>query len=339
MFRMTSASILALASVGLATAGQIQIGGTNGLTSSYILSGCSGVGGCVAGTKGTGSEKNYDNVLFSGAVNGATAPVPYSGYSTSSANTGTITDAGDGVTFSMINDGTTGGASNNFWSLPQSGNPTMVIPIGVFGVSSVWTMINTELAYAATFPSRDVTLTFNFGTTANAATTQAVQIKLTNSNASSTPNGQIQNSVDCSPASVACGGVSAPASGPTVSSTTIPNTAAGGSGSALVDTNLVYSSAYTSASGSYAGSSGSVVLDDQGFIFGTNISLSALGIGDNPLNTYLVSISMKESGTVSGSSIALSAITVDTVPEPAAVLLFLTGLGMIGIARFRRGKA
>src|SRR5271157_1496701 len=63
MFRITAGSLLALASVGVAGAGQIQIGGANGLTSSYIATGCSGTPPCVAGSLGSlssATEGSYD---------------------------------------------------------------------------------------------------------------------------------------------------------------------------------------------------------------------------------------------------------------------------------------
>jgi hypothetical protein len=108
----------------------------------------------------------------------------------------------------------------------------------------------------------------------------------------------------------------------------------------IVQTDQLFSYAYTSALGSYSGStSGNVVLDDQGFFFNSGISLSTLGAGFNPLNTYLVSIQIKEPSVTSGSGLALSAITVDTVPEPATVFMLVTGLGVFGLVRLRRSKA
>ncbi|MDP9053676.1 MAG: hypothetical protein M3N93_05155, partial [Acidobacteriota bacterium] len=180
----------------LANAGQIQLGGVNGLTNSYITSGCAG-SSCVAGSTATAIEQNYDNVLFSGALNTSTSPKPYSTYSTSTANAGTIVDSTNGVTFSMINDGTSEGGSNNVWTLAQASGtlPTMTIPVGVFGVTDVYTMINTELASAAS-ANRDVTLFFNFGTTSNASTVQTVTVKLANSNNSTTAGGEVRNAVD-----------------------------------------------------------------------------------------------------------------------------------------------
>ena len=70
---------------GSAIAGQIQIGGVNGLTSSYITGGCStNVAGqtCISGSTGAFVEQNYDARLFTGATLGGAAPTPYTGYST-----------------------------------------------------------------------------------------------------------------------------------------------------------------------------------------------------------------------------------------------------------------
>ena len=102
-------------------------------------------------------------------------------------------------------------------------------------------------------------------------------------------------------------------------------------------TNDLYTSAYNSATGAYAGGTGSVDLDDQGFLF-NNVSLNSLGAGLNNTNTFLVSIGIKESaGTeTTNAELGLSGITVVTTPEPSTVMLFLGGFGAIGLARLRR---
>jgi hypothetical protein len=338
MFRIATSSILVLTSVGVACAGQIQIGGTNGLTSSYISSGCSGTPPCVAGSLGTlsaATEGSYDAVLFSGAHNGATTPTP---------PTGTVTDTTNFVTFSLINDG----AGNNVWSLPDVVDPnpnTMTVPVGVFGVTDVYTMINDELASggltAANSPYRDLTLVFNFGTTSNATTTESVLVKPINSGNSPTASasGEVRNAVNCTTPPTSCGVVASPASGPLATTSSVATFVNGTPSSAIgVQTNNLYSFDYTSASGSYANSpGGTVFLDDQGFLLG-DISLAALGAGDTNLNTYLVSVQIREVGVTAapGEAVGLSAITVLTTPEPSAALLFLAGLGAIGLARCRR---
>jgi hypothetical protein len=340
--------MLVLVPAGIVSAGQIQLGGTSGLTSAYITSGCSG-SSCVAGSLGTlspATEQNYDTVLFSGASNGGVAPTPYSTYNQTAPAAGTITDTTNNVTFSMVNDGTTGGQSNNYWSLPDASGHTqnvMTIPVGVFGVTDAWTMINDALARS--FPRQDLSVVFNFGTSSNSGTTESVLIRTVNSNDSSTDAGQVRNAVDCVNPAQTCGGVTSPASGPLSPSGT-PDERLNGvlqaTPTVTVATNNLYSFDYASATGAYAGSTGSVNLDDQGFFF-NDISLAALGAGDTNLNTYLVSIQIKEVGTaaLAGEAVGLSAITLDTAsgsstPEPSAWLLFGVGLGAIGLTRYRR---
>jgi hypothetical protein len=92
--------------------------------------------------------------------------------------------------------------------------------------------------------------------------------------------------------------------------------------------------AYTSIGlGSYSGTSGSLSLYSQDFQLGSLVAPSA--------GEYLVSIQLQERVGVSPfSQTALSAITIDAaaspVPEPSTVFLLMTGLGAIGLARFRR---
>jgi len=328
MFRFTNLAILGLGSVLAANAGQIQIGGVNGLTSSTVNAG--------VGSAGAYTEQNYDTVLFSGATESSVAPTPYTGYNTGSG--GTLTDSTNHVTFSMINQ--TGNAADNFWGGTQSGcsaacvTPTITVPIGLFDVTDVWTMINTELALASA-TVRDSSVVFYFGTSANEAlaSDDKVTVKLFDSLASgSAQSGETQNGVVCSSS---CG---SPAfdGGPTLPGPTVIS-------GLNVLTGNVYTSAYNNALGAYGNSSsGNVVLDDQGFLF-NNLALTGAFAGDTNLNTYLVAVQVVESGGGNGVSTALSAITVDTAagststtPEPATVLLFLTGLGAIGLARFRR---
>jgi hypothetical protein len=104
----------------------------------------------------------------------------------------------------------------------------------------------------------------------------------------------------------------------------------------VVTNDLMVPFTYTSASGAYASSpGGQVFLNDQGFVLG-DISLADLGVGDTNLNTYLVSVQIREVGVTAaaGEAVGLSAITVLTTPEPSTVLLFLAGLGAIGLARY-----
>lgn len=344
--RITVISALGLASAMIVSAGQIQVGGVNGLTTGGgSVASCSG--GCT-------DQNNYDEVLFNGLTNGVTAPQPYSSYSTTTANAGTITDTSanatgadgaGGVKFAMINDGTNTNdcdfscvQSNNYWSLAgYSSNQTIKVIVGQYGVTDVWTMINTITAAAQTAGDRSVNVTLDFGPTASGAITDAVLIKLVNSNdVGSNPNGQSQNAIDCS--SDPCNGIATPASGFTISSATItPITMAGNPGPSTYNPITVVSDNLFNYAYSSSGN-GTLVLTDQGFLLGT---LVLPNVGTN-LNTYLENIKIQEQ-TGSGfpsEALALSAITVDTAaPEPSTVIMFLTGLGAIGLTRFRRSKS
>jgi hypothetical protein len=232
----------------------------------------------------------------------------------------------------MIDNGVTAGASNNFWQLPATSNPVMLIPVGVYGVTDVWTMINTELADSGAL-TRDAIVTFNFGTTSNATTVSSVTVKLNNSSPATA--GQDENAVNCGSPSAACGGLANPSSGALNSSTTISGV--------TVDTDTIYSFGFTGAGGAYSNATvGNVVLDDQGFIF-NGIALTGALAGYNNVDSYLVSIQIQESakaGTPGSDDVALSAITLDTAtPEPSTVLMLLTGLGAIGFFGLRRRRA
>jgi len=339
MYRITSFAVVGLCSVMAASAGQIQIGGVNGLSNAYITApntiagqnttGCAGGGTCVNGSDAAYSEQNYDTVLFAGATNSGTPPTPYSTYNQTTGEQGTLTDTVNNIQFSMINDGA-GSSSNNFWQgtqacSPGCANPTITIPIGVFGATDVWTMLNTELSNAGAINT--TAITFTFGTQASGGTTQAVTIKLSESGSNTTPTGEMRNAVDCVPPS-GCTTASGPMlAGPTVIS-----------GISVLTGNL-YTSLYNNgALTGYAGAtSGNIVLDDEGFLF-NGLALTTLGAGSTNLNSYLQSVSIKEAGSVAGVSEALSAVTIDTVPEPSTVFMFLSGLGAVGLARFRRKK-
>jgi hypothetical protein len=335
MYRVTTLAAVALCSVMVASAGQIQIGGANGLSTAYITApntitgqnttGCAGGGTCANGSVGAYTEQNYDNVFFDGATNSGTPPTPYATYSQTTGEQGTLTDSVNNIKFSMIDDGSAGGASNNFWQGTQSGctstclNPTITIPIGVYGVTDVWALLSSELSAADVTNTR---ITFTFGSASSGGATESITVMLSESANSSTPTGQIRNAVDCAPAS-SCD----TASGPTLAESVIS--------SVTVLTDNVYTSPYNDGalSGYEGADNGDVVLDDAGFIF-NGISLGPIG-GTN-LTNYLQSVSVTETGSANGVSEGLSAITVDAVPEPSTVFMFLSGLGAIGFARFSR---
>jgi hypothetical protein len=160
-------------SVVAVTAGSVQIhvGGANGLTQAYVTSGCSAVGLCVAGSAGLAREGTYANVLFGGLSPTSLAP-----------SSPTLTDSNSGVIFSRISDSASPGS--NTWDIPLSTGGTapvtsqMTVPIGVYGVSDVWTTLND----IASTQNTDATLAFNFGLTSNATALDSVMVILNNTN-------------------------------------------------------------------------------------------------------------------------------------------------------------
>jgi hypothetical protein len=303
MFRIAIVSGIALFSVVAANAGQIQIGGANGLTSSTVTgAGCSTGGPCT--------EQGYVPVMFQGAP--VSPPV----------GPGNLVDTngdgvGDPVTFSLINDG----AGKNFWDLPTgTTTSTLTIPVGVFGVTDVWTMIN-DIEASNT---RDVSVTFNFGTTAT-TTSDSVTVRTSDADGASA-SGQVRNGLVCSSG---CLETSQPGTGGLAGEVS--------SGVTVVADNLWNQSFFgciTTSVGAVGGTCGTAYLDDQGFFFN---GLS-VGTGLTNLNTYLVSVQVKEVSTTGGGA-GLSAVTIDTAaatPEPSTVLLFVAGLGVVGLGRLRK---
>jgi len=299
MFRIAIVSGIALFSVVAANAGQIQIGGANGLTSSTVTgAGCSSGGPC--------SEQGYVPVMFQGIA--VTPPV----------GPGSLVDAsgdgGSGVTFSKLND------TGNFWDLPTgTSSSILTVPIGAFGVTDVWTMINDIEATK----TNDVSVVFNFGTSAN-VTADSVTVKLNNADGASA-SGEVRNALVCSTGCAEAGQLGL--SGAVVSGVTV-----------VADNvwtqsflNCISSSISPLSIGNQCGTAD---LDDQGFFFN---SLN-LGGGLTNLNTYLVSVQVKEIATAGGGA-GLSAMTIDTAaatPEPSTVLLFVAGLGVVGLGRLRK---
>jgi len=346
MLRIHKILFLGLAVLGAASAGpiQLQIGGgtngVNGLTSNYITTNSGSTTGCSAGTCPAWTEQNYNTNLFLGATasGGSTTPDAYGAgnanstgtYSQSSAATGTMTDTTNNITFAMINDGTGAGGSNNVWVAPTAttagDSPLITIPVGVFGVESVWTMLNADLASAAT--SRDAWVVFNFSNSVS------YTVKLSNTaNSSNSVNGFLQDAVDCTPSTTNCTGAYNGATGSALNGTN-------GTGSVIpagitIDTNQLYSFGYTNTS--FGSTGGNVVLDDQGFVFSGAVLTESLA---NTLNNIQIeqvaSMSTDPSATVGLSAVTVIASGASATPEPSTVALLVLGMGAILFNRNRR---
>jgi hypothetical protein len=253
-------------------------------------------------------------------------PSPYTGYTqtTAPASGNTLGQ------FAMISDGTSGGNSNNFWDAGSA--TTMTIPVGILGVADVWTMLNNIWGPAG---ASDTVVTFNFGTASNSGVDNILQVNLVNTGVGGTTGGQIRSGFDCTSPLTTCGSSAlnsntALANGTlasTSTATSILNSVAG-PGVTVTTQNMFHASGYTIGAGTFAGSTGNLNLDAQ------NFNLSAFS------SEYLVSIQVQElSGVGAVSQTSLSAITVDTAPEPSTVFLFLTGFGALGLARMRRPRS
>jgi hypothetical protein len=347
MFRAILISVLGLVGSAAVYAGAIEIGGPNGLTNNYIIqtagSVCAaGVGACVTGSTGGWAEKNYNNVLFSASTNG-TAPVPFSGYTQSGGTPSGLTatsngapNAAKGITFAMISDGapTLGNASRNFWEA-SAANTSIVVPIGVFDVTDVATMLQNVWG---TVGGNDTDITFNFGSTSNATsglTSVTFDLLNVNNQSGSNATGEIRASVACiTTTTAACNLTTNPSNVPLLTTTLTGSD----SNTYAFAADTVFGAAstfggtynYTSSTGLYVNTAGALKMDDQDFGFGSAFA-----------NDWLVSVAVTQNGTFGNniSATALSAITVDSAatPEPSTIFLILAGLGGIGaVRRFRR---
>jgi hypothetical protein len=293
-------------------------------------------------SNGGWTEVNYDAYLFNGVSNSTLNPSPGTDYTykstsntiplntlTDSSTAATTQDAG-GVTFDLLNDGCVGGTcsptagtkTNNVWVAPTTGPSTFTVPVGIFDVTDVWTMLNNVYGTAN---ANDTSIIFDFGTSANTTNGTSLTVNLNNTSNTSPLLGQIGTSTQSTAGT--CAACSGFATG------TVKPTATLGSPSRTMDANQLYSFAYNStfpSNSSWSGSTaGTVVLDDQGIILPTLYS-----------GLYLVDIRVIENvGAVNVSQSALSAITVDSVsstPEPSSVWLLIAGSAVFGAVALRR---
>jgi len=306
--RLFTLSVLGMATLSIASAGQIEIGATSLTNSSLNTTTGISTGGLDAAYVAAGSgdtwagEKVYNSTLFTGDTVTGVEPTSGNGmqqYTDTNNPTGS-------VVFAMDGDG------NNFWSSATAAavnSATSInIPVGVFSVSSASILLNDYWGVGNTD-----TVTFNF---ANAGT---VSYTLTDGN-------QISSATDCHAAST--------------SDTTSPLCTAFNSPPSSASTDIAWTSSYTNSTTSttnpYAATSGTLNLDDITFAF-TGIP----NFSTDTLNSITITDNNNCTPTVAGCSainsrLALSAITVDTTPEPSTDLLLVAGLGIIGYLGRRR---
>jgi len=339
VIRLNAIAVIGILSVAGVQAGTIvpvevgQISGSTnlGLTTAYLTNGCmAGPGNCVAPVIGTYMEGNFDARLFAGAVNSSATPttaVPFPGYVSTGQEPAAQLGGSDLPQFAMISDSATSGG--NFWT--ATGTGTITVPIGLSNVSDVALMLSDVWGVNG---AQDTTLKFEFGTSSSGGLNDTVTLNLVNSGqGGSSASGEIHSGVDC--ASTQCGANSL-ANGPVLASGTI-----GGVGFQTYNMSTTLfgaqGDAYTSIGNTpstyFPYGPGNLSLEAIDFNFGALGGLLTPNSGE-----YLLDVKVTDSNyAVNSSSTALTAITVDTVtPEPSTVLLFLTGLGAIGVSRFRR---
>jgi len=309
-----------------AFAGQIQIGGSNGLTASYIGTGA-----------GSFSEMAYNPTSGGGLWSGSTITniTAQTGGTLASnkvpnGNGGgaTLTDPNSNIVFNLINDGTSLAPLND-WS--GGGSTAMVIPIGVLDVSQAWTMLDNRWGPNNT---NSTEVEFDFGTSATGGITESVIYQLTT-------GGQIASATACTAkgtgATANCttfGTSAATTTGLSVTESGAVNSSATGT----VDADEIFSGSYSGGINPYLGTSGTVQLYDQGFDFTTLSNYSTLGLsGLYLVDTKITDENFAAATNAGASRTDLSAITVLSLatPEPSTVLLMLTGLGALGF-RLRR---
>jgi len=296
-------SVLGMAAISIASAGQIELGANNG---SGITT--SGLTAAYVGTT-TWSEKNYVNNLFVNDTLSNGANLPSYQNSLQQFTDTDNTAAGGNVTFGMLDDGANG---NNYWaSQGNSGSAiasSMTLNVGeIENVSSVYILLSDYYGVANMANNDTITFIFNDGAvTAVANLTNGVRIDSVHDCAG--PNDSATTPEPC-PTSPAFNGT-----------TTSPNT------------NIAWSSSYAEANNGtpFSGTEGSATLLDLSFnlsSFSSDI-LTGIEITDNNNLAF-------------NSRLALSAITVagtgvEIVPEPSTVFLLLAGFGIIGFLGLRR---
>jgi hypothetical protein len=319
MFRHIAIFMVGAAAIANLNAGSVTlIGGNSGLTSTIGITTSGFVESAYAGTllTGTGATvtESGSGVLCAGnttATCTATTGIP-NGEQTISTPPGNEFATANGVTFAMIDQPTT---TQAVWAAPNTGTNSVTIPIGIFGVTNVDTMLNDQYGV-------------------NGAQTTTVQFNFSNSTSETftlTDGTVIRDDFNCTGGSglATCQSFNYATALNTTNGYGINGTSLGtlgtiASGTAYVSAFNVWNGTYGSGSGHYANTTGNINFDAQ------NFSLGSMAAG-----TTLVSITIQDAAgsTAQVSRDALTAITVVAAPEPSTVFLVLFGIAAMAFSR------
>jgi hypothetical protein len=300
------------------------VGGNAGLTTSVAIT-----------TTGTFTQSPYSTTAFQGT--GATTAETGSGVLCAGATPGTCTAttglpsgepnnefaAANGVTFALLNQ-TVSGTAEGVWAATTSGTNSITIPIGIFGVTDVYTMLNDEYGVSGQSPT---TVQFNFGNSTSESFTLV--------------NGTvIRDDFDCTGGTglAACQALNYAttlniANGYSTNGTSLGAIGGIGAGTAYVDAFNVWSGTYGQGTGAYANTTGTLALDAQDFSLGNlaaGQTLTSITITDTAGAATKVSRDFLSAVTVASSGSA------PATPEPSTVLLLVGGLGSVVLVRRRR---
>jgi hypothetical protein len=298
-------------SIGLLpTAGSIN----DGVTASGFITGTL-TGSAIIINSGGGGSASLPQTSTSCASNcqgGITAAPPYT------PNTATIFKPASAPEFDLLGDAIDTNSVQAWLAPNNSATNTLTIPVGIFGVADVSTMLNTiaglttggtvctatnnglNAGTGCTNTNSYATVTLDFSTTAGGSTLQSETFALI--------NGLTQANI---------------LDGATSGAGTVGNYTVSYLGhSYTVDSGLVWSSTIHGG----ANANDTLVLDAQEFpVFEPFQSL------------YLTNVVVTDYGSNSTTNREiLSAVSITPTPEPSTLLLLGAGLAVIGVSRFRK---
>jgi len=312
---LSAAVVLASA---FAQAGQIHVGQISGASNLGLTAGTLNTGSATSGTGSAITSSHvvlspYDNTLFESATENGTPVATTPGYPT-----GTVMD-GNTAYFLIGGSGNT--TTNTWYSNSVANTDTIFIPINTANVTTVSTMLN-DMAGSNT----DVTFFLNSSDTLTGATQVTVDL---------VDGQEIRSAILCTANCPA--GVHTSLTGGTPNyfvngSNTASGTIGVTAGSVTFPIGTAWNPAYngTGAGLTFAGSSGTLTLDDQAFNIASLLPL---------YGSTLVQVEISQASGLTGDGhFDLQAVTLETVPEPSSLALGVLGLALVGLAIARRSK-